>query len=395
MAKSSGRQGAIRDFDSYQALVQTVYAAALDQERWDDCLAALSRAAGGVYTHILGHNIEDNVNFVAKKSLYPDEYLKTYADYYGALNPWAPGMARAPVGLPTAGDSFCSKEELFRTEFYNDWILPLDDISAGGGIVLFNDDVRFLILGGNIRRRDQEKLEGDWLSLLGLLRPHLRNAFEITRALEGASLQSIALEKAHRDLHASVLVIDDSGQVTFCNATGEKLLAEGRVVGRNLLGRVSLADAAANSALQRAIVSLGDPGSDPGAGLAGILHITDAEGRLTHVCRTSRFDPSDLSFSPFGQIAAFVVPSLLLTITAVRPDRNVGATLRRLYGLTESEADIALAIADGASLREIAQRREVSLHTVRNQLKTIQTKTEMRRQSDLVRLVERLSLIGG
>ena len=46
--------------------------------------------------------------------------------------------------------------------------------------------------------------------------------------------------------------------------------------------------------------------------------------------------------------------------------------------------------ADGKTLAEISETRRTSIHTVRNQLKSLLLKTGTRRQSEVVALVERL-----
>lgn len=57
-----------------------------------------------------------------------------------------------------------------------------------------------------------------------------------------------------------------------------------------------------------------------------------------------------------------------------------------LYGLTKREAELASAIAKGMRVTEYAQEQSVSLNTVNSQLKSIMSKTNTSRQSDLVRL---------
>ena len=47
-------------------------------------------------------------------------------------------------------------------------------------------------------------------------------------------------------------------------------------------------------------------------------------------------------------------------------------------------------MADGADLRMIAEMRKVSIHTVRNQIKSSMAKMEVSRQVDLVLKVEQL-----
>jgi len=57
--------------------------------------------------------------------------------------------------------------------------------------------------------------------------------------------------------------------------------------------------------------------------------------------------------------------------------------LRRLYDLTRTEATVALGIADGLSIDEIAARGSVERETVRTQLKAVFAKTSTHRQSGL------------
>lgn len=61
--------------------------------------------------------------------------------------------------------------------------------------------------------------------------------------------------------------------------------------------------------------------------------------------------------------------------------------LRTRYRLTAAEASLAVAVAAGVSLREYAERRGVSIHTVRFQMKQVLAKTDCRSQADLVRLL--------
>lgn len=62
-------------------------------------------------------------------------------------------------------------------------------------------------------------------------------------------------------------------------------------------------------------------------------------------------------------------------------------TLRRVYGLTGSEAELLLKLVQGNTLAEIAESRNVSLHTVRAQLKSIFLKTDTQRQAGLIKKV--------
>jgi len=64
-------------------------------------------------------------------------------------------------------------------------------------------------------------------------------------------------------------------------------------------------------------------------------------------------------------------------------------TLHARYGLSAAEAQIAIAISEGADLQAIAAARAASVQTVRSQLKAIFRKTGATSQARLVALILR------
>jgi DNA-binding CsgD family transcriptional regulator len=72
------------------------------------------------------------------------------------------------------------------------------------------------------------------------------------------------------------------------------------------------------------------------------------------------------------------------------PDLRESASqqiLGELFGLTPAEANLAILLARGLSLREASATQHISLHTSRAQLKSVFAKTGVSRQAELVRLV--------
>jgi DNA-binding CsgD family transcriptional regulator len=78
-------------------------------------------------------------------------------------------------------------------------------------------------------------------------------------------------------------------------------------------------------------------------------------------------------------------------------DRGVSTVerLQRRYGFTATEARVAVALASGASLSEIARSLGMSRATARNHLKQILSKTDTHRQAQLVALLLRGELRSG
>ena len=67
------------------------------------------------------------------------------------------------------------------------------------------------------------------------------------------------------------------------------------------------------------------------------------------------------------------------------------ALVRRLYRLTEAEAQVALRVMHGANLKQVAEELSISHATVRTHLQHVFDKTGTHRQAELVRLLLALS----
>jgi DNA-binding CsgD family transcriptional regulator len=84
-------------------------------------------------------------------------------------------------------------------------------------------------------------------------------------------------------------------------------------------------------------------------------------------------------------------PAVIVCVTDTEAEVRLPAQrLRDLFGLTFAEARTALAIFEGATLKEAAENLGVSRFTVQNHLARVFEKTGTNRQSALVRLMMRV-----
>ncbi len=85
-------------------------------------------------------------------------------------------------------------------------------------------------------------------------------------------------------------------------------------------------------------------------------------------------------------LAAPAVVVVLLTDPDHAPE-TPAQLLRRVYGLTRKEAQLALALAAGATLADAAMGLRIAEGTARRHLAAIFARTGIHRQSELVRLI--------
>jgi DNA-binding CsgD family transcriptional regulator len=79
--------------------------------------------------------------------------------------------------------------------------------------------------------------------------------------------------------------------------------------------------------------------------------------------------------------------ALALIIDPERESESATTLLRRLYGLTATEAEVALRISRGISLKQISDELSVSYETIRTHVQHVFDKTDTHRQGELVRLL--------
>lgn len=85
---------------------------------------------------------------------------------------------------------------------------------------------------------------------------------------------------------------------------------------------------------------------------------------------------------PFGHAHALLNFRELETQVSVTDD-----SLREYFGLTPSEASLAMALTEGKSLKEASSRLGISIWTARSHLRSIFQKTDTHRQAELVSLI--------
>lgn len=88
--------------------------------------------------------------------------------------------------------------------------------------------------------------------------------------------------------------------------------------------------------------------------------------------------------------ALFAAVTIDLSVAGVSaPGVSSRMEFAALYGLTPSEVEVAIALASGSSLKEIATRRRVSINTVRTHLSRLRSKLGVRSQAEVLRVTMR------
>ncbi len=371
----------------FEDLTTLIYASVLDGESFVSFLKRLSEVAGGIHTHFCGYDLEANVNLGAVAFGYAPEFVNSYHQYYGSKNAWSEGVLRGQVGIPHVADWLCPREKLIQTEYYNDWIVPQEDIIGGGSVVLFRDEGRVIRLGGNIRRKDKDKLEEKWMKILKRLTPHVQQAFEIMRTISSLSLQREFAIEARSEVAASWLAMTEEGYVVCCSNSARALLDEGSFFRRSHNNRMSFTYWSHQNEFEKRLLTVAN---SAGHGPQTFLMEVD-NGRRKVVCRVARLALEKLPYPYLANTLLGARDLFLVTIsTSQANEYSVPSQLVERFGLSSAEVKTILKLVQGLTPREIAEERQVSIHTVRDQIKAAMSKLGVRRQIEIGSLVESL-----
>jgi DNA-binding CsgD family transcriptional regulator len=210
--------------------------------------------------------------------------------------------------------------------------------------------------------------------LLVPLVPHLIRALNIRNLLQDArARQQGYMEIVHR-LPFGTFFLDSDRRVIEMSAVGQQLVRTGHGL-RYRSGRLYAANPDDDRVLQRALNEAATGRSLQSGGSVRLRRAT------SHLPLTATVIPVN-SFSLF---AGAVPRCMLLVFDPHRSNAPSRRIVKEALRLTAAEAALACELFSGVSLRQAAQRLQLSVNTCKTQLKSIYAKTGCRSHVDLAR----------
>lgn len=368
----------------WEGHIERIYRAAVDPALWPGFLESLSRDLGAETLHLLFRLPQEGDGGVVVSHGMDASFADAYRTHFFRVNPWRPFGPEVREGAIVLGERLLPEQDLVRSEFYNDWMRPQRLMSSFAAILSDagpGEPASELV---GYRNSSSGSFGDEVLALIEQLLPHLQQALMIHGRLQKAEVSVSAAEAALDRVLGGVIVLDGDGTPLVSNRTAEEILSRGDGIRLGPNGPQA-ASHKETQALQRAVAEAAGNGAAGNGQRAGAhLRLSRPSGRspleadVTPIClEGSRLECSQAAAAIFIADPEAHSPS---------PEQRI----RRLYGLTPTEARIASRLAEGTRLSEIGEALGVSIHTVRGHLKQIFAKTHTHRQADLVRL-----LVGG
>lgn len=350
--------------------IDRVYEASVIPDLWPSVLldlAEMTESKGG----LLLSTRDKSLNWTASESVHD-----AFADYLSGG--WFRRCGRRVCMLEQAHSAFLTEqdywtdEELENNEIYHDFFYPRDlGCSAGTGLIMpTGDHIVFSVE----RSHQRGPIESTHVETLNMMRPHIARAAMVAARM---GLQSATTAKdAFGKLCVPTVLLNLDGAAV---ESSDEIAAMSDYIAWGADNRLLLKDKNADALLHNALVSL-----DGHAGIQSfaIRDDNDCPAHVAHIVPVTR-SANDIfakgyALLVFNPIDTKAMPSVDL--------------LRSLFDLTAAEAKVARKLAAGLSVEGIAEEGNVSINTVRTQVRKIIEKTGSKRLPELVSMISNLSL---
>jgi DNA-binding CsgD family transcriptional regulator/PAS domain-containing protein len=224
---------------------------------------------------------------------------------------------------------------------------------------------------GGIRPEEAERL--------ALLVPHVARAIEVQRPFQLLMRRFAGVLAALDRLGIGVVIVRADGEVVVTNHEADRILLASDGAARNGRSRITAVDPDADARLRAAIARVGRAARLEERGATVTIELP----------RRSGSDPYLVDVAPLrddGAEMGSAFSGVLLTV--IDPEHREMVSIQglaRSYGLTPVETIVCRMLAQGLTLREIAESRGVSLDTIKSQSRAIYGKTHTRNRRELVR----------
>jgi DNA-binding CsgD family transcriptional regulator len=351
-----------------------IYEAVDDDEAFAALPAMLAASVGARSTSMVWQPTSGGVTILGHSGYFRVQDYADYVDRFADADVWIDAADKAGRrGVVWNLDELVSEREYLSSRFYNEWIRGMgDDTFHCLGLTIASEYGTGVL--GLHRGRGAERFDGGETAILDHMLPDLKRLFVIRGQLatyrNAARQASDLLDR----LDQPVILLAADGSLTTANRAGEALI--GRHGALHLIeGRVeALGRAAASFAAAVARATCRE------APRAASLALQSPDGATLRLIISPYRDPA-------GRRLALVLGPALSQVSQIK------ATLRGMFLLTASEADIAFEVAQGRTLKQIADSRNSTYQTVRSQMKAVTSKLNCSRQSEVAIVVSQVSAV--
>ena len=373
--------------EAFERILASLHEVALDDDHWSTASGLIDealRAHGSSMVFGDGCSEEDIQIYFAWdffRGQRDRDRERWYFENYYALDERVPRLRHLPDSRLVHATGLYTEEELKTSAAYNEALarghaqnsisVRLDGPNGSRIVWVVNDPV------------DGDGWSSARLDSIRRLLPHIRQTVRVQQALAGAGALGASLTTLLDTTGLGIVQLGGRGRILAANDRARDLLRTGNGLFDEdgfLCARRPENNAELQGLLTRAL---------PPFGAQGV-------GGSMMVRRSAALPPLVLHVNPVGRqetdLRVWPVAALVLVVDPASQTRIDPAVATAALGLTGMESRVAVLLAEGMNVREVAAATGRGESTIRSHVKQMFAKHGLSRQAELVRLV--LSLAG-
>ena len=376
--------------DRYERILESLHAGMLDDTRWDATSGLIDEFCGTKGNHLVfgdGAPPDDIDIFFARFCYLGQRHVDLEREYFEV---WHGVDERLPRIRSLADSRLASVRELFseeelKTSAVHNELMPRTDTRDSLAVRLDGPSGSRIVwtFADPVGREGWSRAR---VKRVERLLPHVRQFVRVRQALVGAKLLGSSMVTLLDHVGTGVIQLDRRGRVVVANDRARAMLRAGTGLtdrGGELRATRPEEHAVLQRLLARALPSLGGPG----VGGAMTVRREDSASRLVvHVSPVREGGPE----AHEAEVGALVLVVDPMDRTRFDPER-----VREALNLTRAESQIAVLLAQGKSVLEVAEETGRQSTTVKWHIRHIYDKLGLSRRVELAGLVMWLADVPG
>ena len=378
----------MNDQDAFERVLASLYDAMLDDTRWPATSALIDEACGLTGNALLvGEGPKNDIQILFVGLYYRGQRRtdleREYLEVYHPINECIPRLRQLPAGHLVPFKDLLTAEELKTSRTYNE--LFLRGKYQNGLNVLLDGPGGSRMTWGLGDPVASDGWGSSQITMVRRLIPHIRQFISVRQALVRARAGDTTVTALLDNPRIGVLHLDRRGRIMAVNDRARRILRQGKELS-DRDGVLRARKSADQLRLERLLA-----GALPTSGAVAV------SGSML-LGRPSGLPPLVVHVKPAGvpqpDYGARQVAALVLIVEPGSRRRIDPGLVAAALGLTQAESQVAVWLAEGKNVRDMAQARGLTEGAIYWHLKQIYQKQPISRQVDLVRLVLSIAEFG-
>ncbi len=371
---------------SIDSLIDTLYESLVDGDqfvRFLDGVATSTNSIGGYVETTLHEPSPRVAGFVGiTESARPNAEL--YAESAVLDNPYIPHLISIlSAGSAVYANDIIPHKEIRKTKYYADW-LSLWGIEELAGVCIQHDHSATTLAHFACNRRNSYSERER--AIFSQIAPHMVRYWKVKQHLGAAEIHSAVLWEMLNAHRHGIVLLNFRGAPIFVNNAAKRIIESNDGIDLKCCG-FHIHSKHADEKLSHIIQTMVNAGA-----LASAMPLPEP----VIVQRLSGARPYQILLSPIGATADAMISTTPTMVAFIfDPEDPLALSVEQLaslYGMTQTEARLALYIAQGMSIDECAIKLGHQVSTSRNLLKRVFAKTGTHRQHELAVLLIRSAI---